>query len=282
VNPAMRSIFSAGGLSAADGIDLYDGSGGGTGFNLHESGFAWIQYVKVEGIDPEFSDGEVDAFAAVRPMIVGDTLSIAPENILSNTATLFFQRSSAAGENTVTLTFTVVSDIARVSTAPLSDWSGFAALPGIVLTAVQLNLAPVLSSEPVTFATDLALTAGTNYSGPGDDLLVLQSSGTNWIALPFTYHAPNQQLRVTSVTNLSAFVVAQFAAPTLQLVINETSCDISFAPVVSLTNTLERSTNLVHWSPLGSFLATNSFPIVHTDNTSPTSNAFYRVRLNQP
>jgi len=47
------------GLSAADAIDLYNGSAGGTGFDLAESGFEWIRYVKVQ------SDyfGEIDGFA---------------------------------------------------------------------------------------------------------------------------------------------------------------------------------------------------------------------------
>jgi hypothetical protein len=49
------------GLSAADAIDLYGGSAGGTGFDLAESGFKWIQYIKVESNDY----GEVDGFADV-------------------------------------------------------------------------------------------------------------------------------------------------------------------------------------------------------------------------
>jgi hypothetical protein len=282
VNPALQSIFSAGGLTAADGIDLYNGSGGGTGFDLRESGFAAIQYVKVAGIDPDFSDGEVDAFAAVRPMVLGDTLSITPENTLSNTATLFFQKPGAVSENVVALAFTGVSDIARVSTTPLTNWSAFAALPGPIRTAVQLSLAPLLGPAPVTFTADLALSAGPNYFGAGSDLLVFQSNGTNWTALPFTYHATNHQVRVASVTNLSAFVVVQFTGPTLQLTANSANYTVSFAPVMSMLHTLERSTNLIHWSALSSFTASNALPAVFTDNAASAGKAFYRVRLNQP
>lgn len=282
VNPAMQSVFSAGSLTAADGIDLYDGSGGGTGFDLRESGFAAIQYVKVEGIDPDFSDGEVDAFAAVRPMVVGDSLSIAPGNILSSTATLCFQRPGSVSENSVTLAFTGVSDIAQVSTAPLTNWNAFAALPGTTRTAVQLSLAPILGTSPVTFTADLALSTGINYPGTGSDLLVFQSSGINWTARPFTYQATNQQVRVAGVTNLSAFVVVQFTAPTLQLTANGANYNVGFVPVASLTHTLERSTNLSHWAALSSFTASNSLPVVVTDNAAPAGKAFYRVRLNQP
>ncbi|MBI9092616.1 MAG: VPLPA-CTERM sorting domain-containing protein [Desulfobacterium sp.] len=48
------------GLTSAQAMALYNGSAGGTGFDLAESGFEWIQYVKVEG-----AGGEVDAFADV-------------------------------------------------------------------------------------------------------------------------------------------------------------------------------------------------------------------------
>jgi hypothetical protein len=282
VNPAMQSILSAGGLTAADAIDLYAGAGGGAGFDLGESGFTWIQYVKVEGIDPDFSVGEVDAFAAVRPMVIGDVLSLTPENILSNTAALFFQQPGALHDNVATLTFTDVSTVARISTAPLTNWNDFAALSGLACTAVQISIEPILGDIPVTFTAKLALAVGTNYSGNGSDLLVLQSSGTNWTARPFTYHATNQQVQVAVVTNLSAFVVAQFIAPALHLTTSTTNCDISFTPVAGLRHTLERSTNLIHWSALGSFTASNALPVMHQDSTVPTDRAFYRVRLQQP
>jgi hypothetical protein len=282
VNPAMQSIISAGGLTAADAIDLYAGAGGGAGFDLHESGFAWIQYVKVEGIDPDFSVGEVDAFAAVRPMVIGDVLSLTPENILSNTATLFFQKPGAAHENVATLTFTDVSTVAKISTAPVTNWNEFAAVPGLARTAVQLSIESILSDAPVTFTANLALGVGPNYSSSGSDLLVLQSSGPNWTARPFTYHASQQQVQIAGVTNLSAFVVAQFTAPTLHLTAGDANCEISFTPVATLRHTLERSTNLIHWSALGYFTASNSLPVMHTDQAAPVERAFYRVRLQQP
>jgi hypothetical protein len=66
VNPAL-TMNNFVGKSAADAIDLYGGAAGGTGFDLAQSGFAWIQYVKVEGLSG-FAGGEIDAIAAVRPI----------------------------------------------------------------------------------------------------------------------------------------------------------------------------------------------------------------------
>jgi hypothetical protein len=65
VNPDHYGTLLAGGISAADAIALYEGSGGGTGFDLAESPYEWIQYVKVEGTS-QFG-GEIDAFADVAP-----------------------------------------------------------------------------------------------------------------------------------------------------------------------------------------------------------------------
>ena len=65
--------------SAANAMDLYDGSGGGTGFDLQNlldyntltidpnSGYRWIQYVRLEGGNEEQGDigGEIDAVSDV-------------------------------------------------------------------------------------------------------------------------------------------------------------------------------------------------------------------------
>lgn len=66
VDPALLSQSFAG-LSAADVLDLYGGSAGGTGFDLAPSGFASIQYIRFEGA-PGFVGGEIDAVARVRPI----------------------------------------------------------------------------------------------------------------------------------------------------------------------------------------------------------------------
>ncbi|MBW2102159.1 MAG: hypothetical protein JRH05_05695 [Deltaproteobacteria bacterium] len=66
VNPELTLAQLTAGTSA-DAMALYDGSAGGAGFDLAESGFGWIQYIKVEGLEG-FSGGEVDAFSDVAPV----------------------------------------------------------------------------------------------------------------------------------------------------------------------------------------------------------------------
>jgi hypothetical protein len=77
VNPAL-TLHDFSGLTVADAIDLYDGSGGGTPFDLRDlpgyeqlvvdpdTGYRWIQYVRFEGSKILWDmDGEVDAVADV-------------------------------------------------------------------------------------------------------------------------------------------------------------------------------------------------------------------------
>jgi hypothetical protein len=48
-----------GGLSVVDALALYNGSGGGTAFDIEELGLDWVEYVKVEG------PGVIDGFSKV-------------------------------------------------------------------------------------------------------------------------------------------------------------------------------------------------------------------------
>jgi hypothetical protein len=87
------SVSDFDGLSAAEAIALYDGSAGGTGFDLKDlapedyealatdanSGRKWIQYIKVEYLPGGSYAGEIDGFADVagcgdyqHPYPVGD------------------------------------------------------------------------------------------------------------------------------------------------------------------------------------------------------------------
>jgi hypothetical protein len=78
VDPALEGVLVAGGITAAEAIALYNGSGGGTGFDLAESGFEWIQYIKVEGYG-----GEIDAFADVAPVPVPGAIWLVGAGLLS-------------------------------------------------------------------------------------------------------------------------------------------------------------------------------------------------------
>ena len=281
VNPVFESALEAGGFSAADAIDLYDGSGGGTGFNLAESGFASIQYVKVEGL-PDFDAGEVDAFSSVRPMVLGDSLTIAPDNLTHATATLRFQRPGSLAETALAFDFTAVSEFARVSTAPLPDPSALAPLSGQVLTAAQLHLSPILDGNAVAFQTGLHLSAGPGYTGNGADLDLLLWQGTNWLRSPFAYESSSKTVVTAGITNLSSVALVQVLPPQLTISLSGNENQVRFTPVAGWHHTLERTTAFNGWNPVASATPTNGLPVALSDPNPPADHAFYRVRLTRP
>jgi hypothetical protein len=89
VDPALGDTLLNGGylednpISAADAVALYEGSGGGTGFDLAESGLEWIQYIKVSGIDGY--RGEIDAFSDVAAVPVPGALWLLVSGLLALT-----------------------------------------------------------------------------------------------------------------------------------------------------------------------------------------------------
>lgn len=85
VDPSI-TLASLAGMVNADVLDLYNGSAGGVGFDLAESGFAFIEYVRVEGL-AGYSGGEIDAIAAVNAVITPE-----PAAMFSIGATAVFLR----------------------------------------------------------------------------------------------------------------------------------------------------------------------------------------------
>jgi len=77
--PADPSLTHAdfAGLTVTQALSLYGESGGGTGFDLADTPFQSIRYVRFEGLDPaitlEPDPGEIDAVVDVRADIAGDT-----------------------------------------------------------------------------------------------------------------------------------------------------------------------------------------------------------------
>ena len=59
-----------GGLSVVDALALYNGSGGGTAFDIGELGLDWVEYVKVEG------PGVIDGFSKVGVVPEPATMAI--------------------------------------------------------------------------------------------------------------------------------------------------------------------------------------------------------------
>lgn len=190
VNPTLDAVLGVMGqpIPAADAIGMYLNSGGGTGIDLAPSGFSSIQYVRVEAT-AQFRDGEIDGFADVRPMTLGDSLSITPANVDAGTR-LFFQQPTNLAKSAVTADFSAVADLAKLTTGPLADEAALAALAGKkVLANFALEVTTLVGDATVTFAADYRLSPSGEYAGDGSDLKVLFWINDAWSETPFTFDA---------------------------------------------------------------------------------------------
>lgn len=285
VNPVFGPLLEAGSnLSAADVIDLYDGSGGGTGFDLAESGFPSIQYVRVDGL-PGFSDGEIDAVSAVRPAVLGDSLTVAPANLTNATSTLRFQHPSQPGHNAVSLGFVSVSEALRVSSTlpdatmvPSTDY-------GRLLTASALSATPVLGTNGITLNATLRVGVGSGYQGDGSDLVLLRRVEQDWEDVASSFHATAGSLEVPGVTNLFTLALVQMSPPKIRIAreihgLGSPVWAVRFAALPGFRYALERSSVSSFDQP--EEVATIS-PILAQEATlfggGLAGDAFYRVRV---
>jgi hypothetical protein len=281
VNPAFQSMIAAGGLTAADAVDLYAGSGGGTGFDLTPSGFESIRYVKVAGAGG-FSGGELDALTVVRPRMVGDALTLHPDNVASNLATLQFKWLDLADMTQLKLEFTAIDHAALVSTAPVTNQASWPALPGTPLNEVQIAVDPLPASGTVSALANMTLSVGPSYTGQGTDLRVLQFNGADWIDLPFAFDAATSQIKLTGITTFTTFVVTQQTTSSLALRVMGGEVAVAFDPVPGRIHTIERSTNCLTWTAIHTFTATNNTGVEVPDPDPPAGGAFYRLEVRAP
>jgi len=279
LNPSVYAMnFS--GQSVASGLNQFIGAAGGSGYDLKASGLPWIQYVRVQPGPGTYT--VIDAIVAVNPVVVGDAVSITPDNISSGITNLFFQKPDDLSQNLIAIHFGSVGGIAKVSTIVLSNFSSFAPVPGNVSSAYQMTLKPVTGTSAVNYIADVGLRVGENYTGNGGDLRVFQWGGTNWISQPFTFNLTNDEAVVGGVTNFSAFVVSQIILPQLSIQPSTNGFIFQFTPVPNCTHVLERSTNLVTWTPIATNAPATMQPETFQDDDAPPNNAFYRVLLDVP
>jgi hypothetical protein len=276
LNPFIYTNNFAG-QTVASGLDQFIGAAGGTGYDLKASGFPWIQYVRVQPGPGTYT--VIDAIAAVDPVVVGDALSITPDNLASGITNLVFQAPYNTGQSLISINFDSVSQLAKVSTVGLSEFSSFALVPGVVASAYQIKVAAVPETNGVAYQADIGLSVGTNYTGNGDDLCVLQWNGTNWCSPPFSFNAANQEVFVAGLTNLSAFVVTQLPRPELSIQASTPGNNFQFTPSLYLTYILERSLDLVTWSPVCTNTPANTQHVTLQDPAQPPSRAFYRLQV---
>jgi hypothetical protein len=278
LNPIIYST-DFGGQTASSALDQYDGSAGGTGYNLQASGFPWIQYVRVEPGPGAYT--VIDSIAAVNPVVEGDTLTITSDDIDAGITNLAFQSPGDSTLTAVVLNVRSVITNAVVSAVALGGFSSFAPVPGTVLNACQLSAAPISDIGNSVIVADVGLSVGGGYVGAGGDLRVLQWSGTNWNTVPFTLAATNNEAWVPGVTNLSAFVVTRMTPPSLSVQPGANGSSFQFTPFANVSYTLQRSTDLVTWAAVTTAKPATVGNLILQDPNPPVNQAFYRLLVTQ-
>ncbi len=66
LDPALTAA-DFGGMTVAEMAVAYQGSAGGTGFDIGKLGLSWIQYVRIEDVDGSSATTEIDAVADAAP-----------------------------------------------------------------------------------------------------------------------------------------------------------------------------------------------------------------------
>ncbi|MGC8990441.1 MAG: hypothetical protein ACP5MD_09990, partial [Verrucomicrobiia bacterium] len=281
VNPALEGLFESAsvfGLSVADAIELYDGAGGGTGFDLRETGFEEIRYVRIEG-GAGMVGGEIDAVAVVRPMQLGDSLTVAPANMGTEGAKLVFLKNDESGETAVEIDVKSVNEVARVSTARLEDFTVLPPIAGEMMIAVDLGVAPIISAEPVLFEADVTFHCDSRYSGGGEDLLLLGWAGSGWVSMDFNFDESRKTVTVKELKELTRYLLVQVRGPRIAVASEPDRVVLGFPVMAGWDYTLERTTDFKGWNAVWSVQAAEPKLVIVNDLVAPSGLAFYRVRV---
>ncbi|MGC8861298.1 MAG: hypothetical protein ACP5R5_00835 [Armatimonadota bacterium] len=128
VDPTLTPADFAG-QYVADAIDLYKGSAGGTAYDLAESGFAWVRYIRFSS-----KGGEVDAVARVgRPLSIAEAKAMPDEMPVS------------LGINTVTAGTSDFADCFYIQSLDRS--CGIKIVGGTAESGARVLLSGVMSTE---------------------------------------------------------------------------------------------------------------------------------------
>jgi len=281
VDPYLTNLLGVEKMSTADALKYYGRSGGGAGFSLAESGFNSIQYVRIEATEDIGSGGEVDAITDVRPAVLGEPLVIGPDNISNNNSQLFFQEPGTESNNVITVTFKNLTNYAVVTPLRLSSVENKIYPAGKILDIVQVNVAPVIVDNPISFETSVALNLSSKHSGTGSNLDVYQWDGTNWNRTKFSYS--NGTVELSQVTGSITFAATEITVPQLTVTYDSKTGNLSFefTALAGWTHVLERTTDFSTWTSVETETPVLSQEIRWTDSASD-ARAFYRLRLIRP
>lgn len=221
VNPAMVDLAGEaaavgtaqwgylGNRTVADALDLYAGSAGGTPFDLAESGFAWIKYVKCT--DPTGNGGEICGVADAAPVPIGEPLTMTWHNVHETGMNrLDFVAAAEATTLQAAVEFNDLNVVSYVTIDILENVSAYAQPDYEILDAYDIVIEEVFASEgDASFDVDLSLRVDDTLVTTADDLRLLLWEDTAWQEVTeFSYNGANQLIEAAGCTGSEGLVLA--------------------------------------------------------------------------
>lgn len=251
VNPAVKDILRQGNISAANAIKLYAGSGGGTGFDLAESGFDSIQYIRVSAAEG-FSNGELDAFSDVRPALIGEGLSVFPANLESTPLSLQYNLPETVLTESTSffkITFNTLDIPVLVTPSFIRSNSEIPTPEGNFEEPIifKVDVKSILDSEKPVFNGSIQV--NVQFFEDFNNLRLLVWNGSEWEETESFVDLDTMILTKDEFNASSIFALVQQISPVIQLKISleEDKSLISFDVPPNQHWSLQRSFDLKAW-----------------------------------
>jgi hypothetical protein len=154
-------------------------------------------------------------------------------------------------------------------------------LAGSFLDAVQIDIAPVIEDNPVSFKSSATWNLASRYTGNGGDLDVFQWDGTHWNRAAFGFS--NGAVVVADVTRSITLAVIRIAVPEITVSARPATREVAFqfTSVAGWTHVLERTGDFASWTTVTQATPTIPEKITWTEPASE-ARAFFRLRLVHP
>jgi hypothetical protein len=282
VHPRLLEWLADGRRRASEVMSWYAGSGGGTGFDLAESGFDVVRYLKIEGLDPDRAWGEVDAVAAVRMANFGESWLLLPPAPGPGEDGLWFVDPAGWEAGAVEV---------RVHDLPGPTWARVDGLgatnrppaaPGCGLIGVEAELEPARDGPGTNAHWEVRLKLPTTYEGDGSDLDVWCRRDGVWVRQSFDWVADPAGIRVSAHGSTWGVWVSRIERPVLVAVRLGRELRLSCRGVAGWRHVLEESLDGVGWSEVDTVWPSEPVELEWRRTLDRPGPVFYRVRLERP
>ncbi len=236
VNPALEDFLlngSAHQITAAEAMEWYTGSGGGTGFDLSDVELESARYVQILSQPPLRVGGELDAVVGSRPLFLGDEVVVTPEE-LSNGDLLQRWRSVSdlAGGNDFVVEWSEISERLQFQFIPRS-WreSDPGQIPGTAVYQLEAILASPRAENTLTAKGKLHIPLQTLLTSRDQHAQLFQQTESGWRTVDWNIDS-DSGIGSTEIINLSGrFSIQTVPETTLQITLSDNGVALIRFPV---------------------------------------------------